>query len=334
MLYLSYTHTDYYSFLADFAKSVGTTLTTEGSFDFPPNFAKGYNKVLTLPNGLQAIIIDAVLNDDFCITRNKSADEFYALRFDEFHINEKMTIKFDKEHIHKSENSRSAVMLTSSLFDYGFILKKGSVVKGINVLMTKEWLAKYLGISSNDKVIQKYLALKTASINLEPFDTQYRQLFNTILEEEKKDNPLKTVIIQNRIMLLIERFFTRLYKKMETKIFRKTLSDEEIQRLMNTEAKLVKDFSLAPPTIPQLAKKAVMSETKLKTLFKKVYGSSIYEYYQKNRMIRARYLLESRKYSVKEVGMMLNFKNLSNFTIAFKKEFGILPSNLQEELKK
>jgi AraC-like DNA-binding protein len=43
-------------------------------------------------------------------------------------------------------------------------------------------------------------------------------------------------------------------------------------------------------------------------------------------MMKARQMLNSKKHSVKEVGMQLGFKNLSNFTIAFKKEFSILPS--------
>jgi AraC-like DNA-binding protein len=33
-------------------------------------------------------------------------------------------------------------------------------------------------------------------------------------------------------------------------------------------------------------------------------------------------------HSVKEVAMELGYSNLSNFTIAFKKEFGLLPSKL------
>ncbi|MGG9970170.1 helix-turn-helix transcriptional regulator [Ferruginibacter sp. SUN002] len=329
MFYLNYTHKDYYAFLADLAKAVGASVSEDNRLDFPTSFADGYNKVITLPNGLQAYIISVTLNQDFCITRTKSPDEFYALRFDEIKIADKLTVKFGREELSSSVwQSRSAVLLTSSLLDFGFALSKGSAIKSINVLITKEWLAKYLGIDSNDNVIQKYLSLKTASLNFEPFDTEYRFLLNEVLEADRNNKPLKSVIIQNRIMLLIERFFTRLYEKIDPKNFRSSLDDETIQQLMNVESALVRDFSVAPPTIAQLARQAAMSETKLKTLFKKIYGLSIYEYYQKNRMLKANSLLVTRKYSVKEVGLMLNFKNLSNFTIAFKKEFNILPSDI------
>lgn len=102
----------------------------------------------------------------------------------------------------------------------------------------------------------------------------------------------------------------------------------EIEKLMKAEALLVNDFNKPAPTIPELARKATMSETKFKTFFKKIYGHSPYNYYQLNRMNRARQMLLSKKYSVKEVGRQLGFSNLSNFTIAFKKVFNELPSEL------
>jgi AraC-like DNA-binding protein len=71
-----------------------------------------------------------------------------------------------------------------------------------------------------------------------------------------------------------------------------------------------------------------MSPSKLKKQFKDVYGMPIYEYFQKNRMQKAREMLLEGNRSVKAVGMELGFSNLSNFSLAFKKEFDELPSEL------
>jgi len=106
------------------------------------------------------------------------------------------------------------------------------------------------------------------------------------------------------------------------------IDDHTIKSMMHVESILVSNLSAPPPTIPVLARTAMMSETKLKNLFKTVYGLNPYEYYQKNRMLKARQLLRSKKYSVKEAGIALGFKNLSNFTIAYKKEFNSLPSEI------
>jgi AraC-like DNA-binding protein len=72
----------------------------------------------------------------------------------------------------------------------------------------------------------------------------------------------------------------------------------------------------------------MMSSTKLKTKFKSFYGMKLYEFYNRNRLEKAKELLQSGKYSVKEVGLDIGFSNLSNFAKAFKKEFGILPNEL------
>jgi AraC-like DNA-binding protein len=59
-----------------------------------------------------------------------------------------------------------------------------------------------------------------------------------------------------------------------------------------------------------------------------MYGMGLYEYFQKNRMQKARSLLLAENISVKEVGVKVGYTNLSNFSLAFKKEFGVLPSQI------
>ena len=72
----------------------------------------------------------------------------------------------------------------------------------------------------------------------------------------------------------------------------------------------------------------MMSSTKLKTKFKQIYGMKLYEFYNRNRLEKAREMLQTGKYSVKQAGMDIGFSNLSNFAKAFKKEFGILPKDI------
>ena len=72
----------------------------------------------------------------------------------------------------------------------------------------------------------------------------------------------------------------------------------------------------------------MMSTTKLKTKFKQVYGMKLYEFYNRNRLEKAKEMLKSGHYSVKQVGYDIGFSNLSNFAKAFKKEFGMLPKDM------
>jgi AraC-like DNA-binding protein len=202
------------------------------------------------------------------------------------------------------------------------------VARGIYILLTPGWLARYLDISSTDAVLQKYIQLKAATVNIEPFDSTYRQLMGEVLDGIKKDDPMMIIKKQNRIMMMIEHFFTRLQSRMSLLKDDIRLSGEEMHRLMDAESLLISKFSEPAPTIPQLARHAAMSETKFKNLFKKVYGESPYGYFQKSRMMRARQLLLTHRFSVKEIGKQLGYQNPGNFTIAYKKEFGRLPRDV------
>jgi AraC-like DNA-binding protein len=328
MIQFIYNDKDYTAILEGFAKAVGGKVQNNRLL-FPEEFATGTNEIIVLPNGLQTALLNYTIRQDFLIKREKVREEFYTLRFDELSIKEKLTVGIDEDIISDQQHVRAAAILTSSLFDFSYFGSKGGSVRGINVLITKEWLAKYLGIKSGDEVLNKYLSLKLASFNMEPLDAGYRELMNEVLAEVPEvRSPLNLIMVQNRIMLLVERFFTRLYEKMKDLKEVVSIDNEEIQRMMDAEALLVKDFSVPAPTISELARHTAMSETKFKNQFRKMYQSGPYEYFQKNRMQRARYLLLTRKYSVKETGTQLGFNNLSNFTIAFKKEFGMLPSEV------
>ena len=133
-------------------------------------------------------------------------------------------------------------------------------------------------------------------------------------------------IMQNRILLLIERFFSRLYEKSRSLTHHVRISKQDINRLINIESIIINDLTAPPPTIESLASTAAISSAKLKRIFKDVYGTGIYSYYQKQRMLKARDMLLTGNYSVKEVGLHVGYVNLSNFATAFKKEFSVLPS--------
>jgi len=80
-----------------------------------------------------------------------------------------------------------------------------------------------------------------------------------------------------------------------------------------------------PPLIKELALAASMSPTKLKNLFKQIFGNSIFSYYQEFRMKEASRLLKEGALSVSEVGYKLGFSNLSHFSKVFFSHIGIKP---------
>jgi AraC-like DNA-binding protein len=84
-----------------------------------------------------------------------------------------------------------------------------------------------------------------------------------------------------------------------------------------------------PPLQEELAVIANMSVSKLKYTFKTLYGDSIYNYYQKERMHKAFEMLQSGS-SISITADALGFKSTDNFSKNFKAEFGILPSRIHQ----
>jgi AraC-like DNA-binding protein len=310
--------------LEHFAQSFNSRL--EGNIlNFPNDFGSGYMKLVDLPNGLQCIISDYTVHQDILFQRTKINESFFTLRFDEVTVPEVTSPNATSQ---LSANAiRTAVFLGSAKFDWLFLTNANTKVKGINIFFSKPWLEQFVGIESVGDMIKKYLNLKMSAFNYEPMDMEYKRLLAEILSIDVEP-AFENMVIQNRIMLLLERFFARIHKKMNDTHFDVKLSNDDITRLKEIQALLLKDFTLEPPGIAKLAKLAAMSPSKLKTSFKDVYGMPIYQYYQKHRMNKAKAMLLSKKYTVREVGMEVGFSNLSNFAKAFKKSFDQLPSDL------
>ena len=174
-----------------------------------------------------------------------------------------------------------------------------------------------------------YTDLGTQNIFREPITFEYRQLLDDIFKTDT-NSPISNLVLQNRVLMLTEKFLhTFLERESEESVIKnKKIKEKDIQALREVEEILSKHELDKFPSIDVLSKTAMMSSTKLKTKFKTVYGMKLYEYYNRNRLEKARELLKSGRYSVKEVGLDIGFSNLSNFAKAFRKEFGILPNEM------
>ncbi len=84
--------------------------------------------------------------------------------------------------------------------------------------------------------------------------------------------------------------------------------------------------------IKNLAEEFNMSVSTLRRHFKIVFGQNIYEYSQKKKMMWAKIQLEKGERNITEIASALGFEKPANFSTAFKKEFGILPSKIKDNI--
>lgn len=83
-----------------------------------------------------------------------------------------------------------------------------------------------------------------------------------------------------------------------------------------------------PITIKELSRKVAMNECYLKKGFKEIFGTTIFDYYQQQRMEHAKYLLYEKSLTVTDVSALLGYSSISHFSAAFKKHTGLKPCEL------
>lgn len=94
------------------------------------------------------------------------------------------------------------------------------------------------------------------------------------------------------------------------------------------EAKKYIENNLADPkSIEELARICGTNQQKLKSGFKKLFGTTIFGYLQKCRMLKARQLLLEGM-PVSEVSFLVGYGNHSSFSYAFKEYFGFSPGKI------
>lgn len=328
MFIFEYNHTDYYELFLHVADKFGGTVKGNRA-DINSKVCKGYLRYEKLPNGIELHIYEYTFHEEIYIHRLKSKEEHYILRFEKYEFQGDFIAEIGDESIKESAGKRAAVYLTNTLFELSYQAPPGVKAIGINMNLSPEWMAKYMGITNNEEVLNQYIRLKSASYNMEVLDREYNKYMDIIMDDKQREHPLYITKLENASMMLIERFFMKLGEKMKNKENPAlNYSRQDLMKVMEVENFITANIEKNIPTIDDLARKSLMSTSKLKKLFKDVYGTPIFEYHQRNRMEKAKYMLLSGNYSVKDIGYTLGYSNLSNFSTAFKKEFNCLPGEI------
>ena len=317
MIKIEYNLTSYEDSFRYIAKCLKLKI-TDNIILFPQHRGEGFIKFVNLSNGLQLIIYDYTPFEDILFHRKKSDKDYFILRLDEF-------TEGDGE-------EKSSVFFGNISKESIYMAAANSHLRQINIIFSKEWMDSYLEDEIPGEMLSRYIALKSPLVIYELLDTEYKRLMHEIMNLEVNKS-FEQMIIQNRIGLILERFFCRIFDGIENENNTLKISSWELRSIKQVESELLKDFSQQPPAIAQLARIAAMSPSKLKILFKEAFGLPINQYYQKHRMNKAKAMLLSKKHSVKEAANALGFSSVSTFNKAFFKAFEEFPVEVASSLK-
>jgi AraC-like DNA-binding protein len=321
----TYTHTDYKSFLEDFAAQ------TNSCFDgnlltLSSQIGKGSIRFAEFPNGLQLLVSDYVLADDIIFHRLNSTSEVFAVRADYIQMTKPFEARMGEDEYIDESPLYANMLMHSSRTSLEVLVKKGTNIKSAIVLIKPSWFSTYFPQDVARFWLNYIHVLSLKGVNMVPINFEARQSLFSILST-KPDHPFYLLLLQTKIFELLDYYYKQVIRLQDQwKNLSKLMAD--VDKVIEMDVLLTADFTKPFPVIEEMAEKAEMSPTKLKSLFKKIYNQSLYDYLNKSRLHKARQMIISNSFSIKEVSHACGYKSVQHFTSSFKKEFQIAPGEL------
>lgn len=161
-----------------------------------------------------------------------------------------------------------------------------------------------------------------------PLCGKTREMIDGLLNHDFTDSLENIYINAQTQMLLLFTLDCMLGEKQLDVINCKFLANEADREKISKAREILIEHIGEPITIKELSRKVAINECYLKKGFKEMFGTTIFDFYQGQRMEHAKYLLYEKGLSVTEVSMLLGYSSISHFSTAFKKLTGLKPCEL------
>lgn len=209
------------------------------------------------------------------------------------------------------------VKITTANIDYDLHFKPFLVQRLLVLTISPQELSLFLtGINQENLLPQHKTYFYEEDLN-----PAMQQVIKEVFENDKS-LALRNLYMDMKGKELLYLVLQGLIKRDQVKTY--PIHPKDIKAIYEVKEQIVEDLSLQP-SLSKLSDLAQMSETKLKRLFKQIFGYSIYDYYLKVRISEAAQLIAMEGYSVAEAGYRMGFTNLSHFARLFDRYIGMKP---------
>ncbi len=161
-----------------------------------------------------------------------------------------------------------------------------------------------------------------------PLCGKTRMAIEALLNHNYTDT-LENIFVNAQTQILLLYSMDCMLGEKEEEVFTcKFLANAEDREKITKAREVLLQHIGEPLTIKALSRKVAINECYLKKGFKELFGTTIFDFYQSQRMEHAKYLLYDKGLSVTEVSALLGYSSISHFSTAFKKHTGIKPCEL------
>lgn len=326
MIRFRYVVKDFEKFIDDWGKFL--KLSPDDHFlSLPPSVGNGYFYGKVINDAMSFLVMNVKFNDDIMLDREAVDETSLLLYFIQVDAKGLYQVSTDLDKVEYNGNvKRRVVFLSSTNYPIQVQYSKNTELKLIGIYFKHSLLRKFLKkdvLHYLKEYSQSRLKNRDKRTIAKDEDILLREIFETDIQDE-----FGQIVLYNRILLLVEKVLNRLLITEMPMAKARKLKEEDMDGLKEVEMVLSEKELEKFPSINNLSRIALMSSSKLKKRFKEVYGMKLYEFYNHNRLSKARKWIETGETNIKEAAYRIGFSNLSNFSKAFKKEFGFLPSQL------
>ena len=153
-------------------------------------------------------------------------------------------------------------------------------------------------------------------------------ILENLLQHNYSDT-LENIFVNSQLQTLLLYGLECLVEEKQEETFTcKFLANEADREKINMAREVLLQRIGDPITIKELSRKVGTNECYLKKGFKEMFGTTVFDFYQSQRMEHAKYLLYDKGLSVTDVSAMLGYSSISHFSTAFKKHTGLKPCEL------
>ncbi|CCN81528.1 putative AraC-type DNA-binding domain-containing protein [Vibrio nigripulchritudo SFn27] len=200
---------------------------------------------------------------------------------------------------------------------------KGNCVEKINIVIKPEWFNARLELSSGDSLWAFLNADKSHQIiNI---DQNILSLIQPILDMRKPQSLTETLMFESHALQVMSLVFEQVASGAHASNQREQpfqLNGDITHLITYLESKLDEDL-----TLETIASYAAMSVSNLQRRFKQEVGYTVLGYIRYRRLARAKQALDQGYKTITEAAYDAGYQHPSNFTNAFKKQFGYSPSD-------
>ncbi|MBD0402625.1 AraC family transcriptional regulator [Flammeovirga sp. EKP202] len=254
-------------------------------------------------------------------------DEYIPIFFGE--PSEKKTIDIENENNEKEEFAffTEGAFTTNTKDTVGWELFPHRKTRFVSIRLKKEY---YKFLASKSEYYQQLFLEDAPYYIFEEFDPVMHGMFWRMYSDEVK-NIYEQELVHASALHLVATFFSKVNERENIL--------ESNKYPFNTKAvfkarNYLKSQVSQPVQIDDLARECGLSASRLRALFKQVFGVTIHQFHQDVRLDLAKTYLQEGERTMSMIAMDLGFSSASHFSANFKKKYGVTPREFKDDLRK